>query len=158
MLSIQEAPEVDVIDFAENDDRNAENADQENNNINNNNNNNNVPEVHPDAQNAAAAEIAAANNNNAQNINAPAANPPVNAPVQANQRAGGRNNDELNWNIEWDRAAEELTWERLLGLDGSLVFLEHVFWVVSLNTLFILLFGQISTTSSHVWLRLNFAH
>lgn len=28
------------------------------------------------------------------------------------------------WNpIEWDRAAEELTWERLLGLDGSLVFL-----------------------------------
>ena len=31
--------------------------------------------------------------------------------------------------MEWDRAAEELTWERLLGLDGSLVFLEHVFWV-----------------------------
>lgn len=50
--------------------------------------------------------------------------------------------DEGNWNpIEWDRAAEELTWERLLGLDGSLVFLEHVFWVVSLNTLFILLFA-----------------
>uniref|UniRef100_A0A1B6ML90 E3 ubiquitin-protein ligase MARCHF6 n=2 Tax=Graphocephala atropunctata TaxID=36148 RepID=A0A1B6ML90_9HEMI len=53
--------------------------------------------------------------------------------------AGG---DEANWNpIEWDRAAEELTWERLLGLDGSLVFLEHVFWVVSLNTLFILVFA-----------------
>jgi len=50
--------------------------------------------------------------------------------------------DEGNWNpIEWDRAAEELTWERLLGLDGSLVFLEHVFWVVSLNTLFILVFA-----------------
>lgn len=47
-----------------------------------------------------------------------------------------------NWNpIEWDRAAEELTWERLLGLDGSLVFLEHVFWVVSLNTLFIFVFA-----------------
>ncbi|CAA9997117.1 unnamed protein product [Nesidiocoris tenuis] len=43
--------------------------------------------------------------------------------------------------LEWDRAAEELTWERLLGLDGSLVFLEHVFWVVSLNTLFILVFA-----------------
>ena len=43
--------------------------------------------------------------------------------------------------MEWDRAAEELTWERLLGLDGSLVFLEHVFWVVSLNTLFILIFA-----------------
>uniref|UniRef100_A0A2K6MJF1 E3 ubiquitin-protein ligase MARCHF6 n=1 Tax=Rhinopithecus bieti TaxID=61621 RepID=A0A2K6MJF1_RHIBE len=47
--------------------------------------------------------------------------------------------DDMNWNaLEWDRAAEELTWERMLGLDGSLVFLEHVFWVVSLNTLFIL--------------------
>ena len=41
----------------------------------------------------------------------------------------------------FSRAAEELTWERLLGLDGSLVFLEHVFWVVSLNTLFILVFA-----------------
>ncbi|XP_069958511.1 E3 ubiquitin-protein ligase MARCHF6 isoform X2 [Cherax quadricarinatus] len=50
--------------------------------------------------------------------------------------------DDVNWNpIEWDRAAEELTWERLLGLDGSLVFLEHVFWVVSLNTMFILVFA-----------------
>ena len=49
------------------------------------------------------------------------------------------------WNpMEWDRAAEELTWERLLGLDGSLVFLEHVFWVVSLNTLFIVVFGKYS--------------
>ncbi|ROT62590.1 hypothetical protein C7M84_019575 [Penaeus vannamei] len=68
------------------------------------------------------------------------------APVPANQNIGeggegeilhegapGNNNldpgaaaDDLNWNpIEWDRAAEELTWERLLGLDGSLVFLEH---------------------------------
>lgn len=52
-------------------------------------------------------------------------------------------NDDGQWNpMEWDRAAEELTWERLLGLDGSLVFLEHVFWVVSLNTLFILVFGE----------------
>uniref|UniRef100_A0A8I3W5B1 E3 ubiquitin-protein ligase MARCHF6 n=1 Tax=Callithrix jacchus TaxID=9483 RepID=A0A8I3W5B1_CALJA len=46
--------------------------------------------------------------------------------------------DDMNWNaLEWDRAAEELTWERMLGLDGS----EHVFWVVSLNTLFILVFA-----------------
>uniref|UniRef100_A0A3B4CPV6 E3 ubiquitin-protein ligase MARCHF6 n=1 Tax=Pygocentrus nattereri TaxID=42514 RepID=A0A3B4CPV6_PYGNA len=53
----------------------------------------------------------------------------------------GTHND-MNWNaLEWDRAAEELTWERMLGLDGSLVFLEHVFWVVSLNTLFILVFA-----------------
>lgn len=50
--------------------------------------------------------------------------------------------EEANWNpMDWDRPAEELTWERLLGLDGSLVFLEHVFWVVSLNTLFIIVFA-----------------
>ncbi|XP_058793863.1 E3 ubiquitin-protein ligase MARCHF6 isoform X2 [Phymastichus coffea] len=50
--------------------------------------------------------------------------------------------EEANWNpMDWDRPAEELTWERLLGLDGSLLFLEHVFWVMSLNTLFILVFA-----------------
>ncbi|KAK3871776.1 hypothetical protein Pcinc_023101 [Petrolisthes cinctipes] len=59
-----------------------------------------------------------------------------------NNLDGGAAADDVNWNpIEWDRAAEELTWERLLGLDGSLVFLEHVFWVVSLNTMFILVFA-----------------
>jgi E3 ubiquitin-protein ligase MARCH6 len=47
--------------------------------------------------------------------------------------------EDLNWN--WERNAEELTWERVFGLDGSLVFLEHVFWVISLNTLFILIFA-----------------
>ncbi|XP_049603484.1 E3 ubiquitin-protein ligase MARCHF6 isoform X2 [Syngnathus scovelli] len=56
--------------------------------------------------------------------------------------ANPNNGEDLNWNpLVWDRAAEELTWERMLGLDGSLVFLEHVFWVVSLNALFILLFA-----------------
>ena len=71
------------------------------------------------------------------------------AAAAANNEAGGQaqaqgqaQNDDVNWNLmEWDRA-EELTWERLLGLDGSLVFLEHVFWVASLNTLFILVFGN----------------
>lgn len=44
-----------------------------------------------------------------------AAGDPVAAPGEAAA-------DEANWNpIEWDRAAEDLTWERLLGLDGSLV-------------------------------------
>ena len=58
----------------------------------------------------------------------------------ANMGAANNQNNELNlgddgqWNpMEWDRAAEELTWERLLGLDGSLVFLEHVFWVSLLS-------------------------
>lgn len=66
------------------------------------------------------------------------------APNNAAQQAQlqGQAQDDVNWNLmEWDRA-EELTWERLLGLDGSLVFLEHVFWVASLNTLFILVFGK----------------
>lgn len=51
-------------------------------------------------------------------------------------------NEDNNWNpMEWDRAADEITWERLLGLDGSMVFLEHVFWVISLNTIFIFTFA-----------------
>jgi len=62
----------------------------------------------------------------------------VQVPAQVQAQAA---QDDANWNLmEWDRA-EELTWERLLGLDGSLVFLEHVFWVASLNTLFILVFA-----------------
>lgn len=47
--------------------------------------------------------------------------------------------EDLNWN--WERNPEELTWERVFGLDGSMIFLEHVFWVISLNTLFILIFA-----------------
>uniref|UniRef100_T1J4X4 E3 ubiquitin-protein ligase MARCHF6 n=1 Tax=Strigamia maritima TaxID=126957 RepID=T1J4X4_STRMM len=91
------------------------------------------------------------NNGNAQVQNneneavQPEANDDV---VEANDEAANGGNEanvaaqEDNWNpIEWERAAEELTWERLLGLDGSLVFLEHVFWVVSLNTLFIFVFA-----------------
>lgn len=68
----------------------------------------------------------------------PAEPPPENAePAEAEAAA-----DEANWNpMEWDRAAEELTWERLLGLDGSMAFLEHVFWVISLNTIFIFIFA-----------------
>ncbi|XP_043920822.1 E3 ubiquitin-protein ligase MARCHF6 [Protopterus annectens] len=63
------------------------------------------------------------------------------AAVEDAAEANNGAQDDMNWNaLEWDRAAEELTWERMLGLDGSLVFLEHVFWVVSLNTLFILVF------------------
>uniref|UniRef100_A0A3P9K971 E3 ubiquitin-protein ligase MARCHF6 n=1 Tax=Oryzias latipes TaxID=8090 RepID=A0A3P9K971_ORYLA len=54
----------------------------------------------------------------------------------ADANNGGQ--EDLNWNaLEWDRAAEELTWERV----RLFLFCEHVFWVVSLNTLFILVFA-----------------
>ncbi|XP_045617401.1 E3 ubiquitin-protein ligase MARCHF6 isoform X3 [Procambarus clarkii] len=114
--------------------------------------------VQPANENAAAPIEAA--NNNAEIIEHPAHQEIAPVPVIPNMAEGNEgellhegvpanNNldpgaaaDDLNWNpIEWDRAAEELTWERLLGLDGSLVFLEHVFWVVSLNTMFILVFA-----------------
>uniref|UniRef100_A0A6P7GEV5 E3 ubiquitin-protein ligase MARCHF6 n=2 Tax=Diabrotica virgifera virgifera TaxID=50390 RepID=A0A6P7GEV5_DIAVI len=63
---------------------------------------------------------------------------------QEQQEEADINVGEDNWiPMEWDRAAEEITWERLLGLDGSLMFLEHVFWVISLNTLFILIFAYL---------------
>jgi E3 ubiquitin-protein ligase MARCH6 len=61
-------------------------------------------------------------------------------------------NEEGIWNpMEFNNGAElELTWERLLGLDGSMVFLEHVFWVVSLNTLFIFIFAFVPYTIGHL--------
>ncbi|CAG9773166.1 unnamed protein product [Ceutorhynchus assimilis] len=66
-------------------------------------------------------------------------------PIQENadqQDQEGNVGEDNNWiPMEWDRAVEEITWERLLGLDGSLMFLEHVFWVISLNTLFIIIFA-----------------
>ncbi|XP_022903950.2 E3 ubiquitin-protein ligase MARCHF6 [Onthophagus taurus] len=62
--------------------------------------------------------------------------------IEENEIVDNEENNENNWiPMEWDRAAEEVTWERLLGLDGSLAFLEHVFWVLSLNSLFILIFA-----------------
>ncbi|XP_044736435.1 E3 ubiquitin-protein ligase MARCHF6 isoform X2 [Chrysoperla carnea] len=78
----------------------------------------------------------------------PAENPNDNLLIEVNidvlpeeEEAPEAAGDEANWNpMDWDRAAEDLTWERLLGLDGSLVFLEHIFWVISLNTVFILIF------------------
>ena len=46
---------------------------------------------------------------------------------------------EGQWNP--DAIMEDLTWEKFLGLDGSFMFLEHVFWIISLNTSFVLVFG-----------------
>ncbi|CAD6184168.1 unnamed protein product [Caenorhabditis auriculariae] len=56
-------------------------------------------------------------------------------------RAAAQDQDD-NWR-DWDRFGEDMTWQRLLGLDGSLVFLEHVFWMISLNTLFTVTFAYL---------------
>nr|XP_023651481.1 E3 ubiquitin-protein ligase MARCH6 isoform X2 [Paramormyrops kingsleyae] len=98
--------------------------------------------VDPPAENVAAAGVPAAPDVPGDPAEELEADDEVEA--AAEDAADGNNGaqDDMNWNaLEWDRAAEELTWERMLGLDGSLVFLEHVFWVVSLNTLFILVFA-----------------
>lgn len=106
---------------------------ENNNNINNNNNNNEI------------------NVANWVDDREPQDEAPIDRPIDpaeppaadANEQEGEPEPpEEANWNpMEWDRAAEELTWERLLGLDGSMVFLEHVFWVVSLNTICIFIFA-----------------
>ncbi|CAD5206513.1 unnamed protein product [Bursaphelenchus okinawaensis] len=48
-------------------------------------------------------------------------------------------NDE-NWGRDVERIVEDMTWQRLIGLDGSFVFLENVFWAISLNLAFNLVF------------------
>ena len=74
------------------------------------------------------------NNNNANGLDLQP-NPPVNV-----QNPG--NNNDNNWNaLDWERGVEDHTWERILGLDGSMLFVEHVLWVVALNTLVILVFA-----------------
>ncbi|KAF5397890.1 putative E3 ubiquitin-protein ligase MARCH6, partial [Paragonimus heterotremus] len=81
-------------------------------------------------------------------------------PVQPQQygwRAEGLGANELG---DEDRATEEpdgdgvadagadeaavdgaMNWDRLLGLDGSLAFLEHMLWLIALNTLLIVIFA-----------------
>jgi len=129
---------------------------QGNGNINNNQNNNlegaerrNVPNDEEDDDedengNGEENNDRVNQNNNRGNLFQLLDDPlePENAEENNEQPVGGGGNDENHWNpMEWDRAGEDLTWDRLLGLDGSLLFLEHVFWVISLNTLFILVFA-----------------
>lgn len=46
---------------------------------------------------------------------------------------------------DMDRLVDDMTWYRLLGLDGSFVFIEHVFWVISLNIVFTVVFCKFLT-------------
>lgn len=97
--------------------------------------NNNIPEEPP--ENLPIEQIVPE-----QEVIAPQPAQENNQVDQARDEVEANAGEDNNWiPMEWDRAAEEITWERLLGLDGSLMFLEHVFWVISLNTLFILIFA-----------------
>lgn len=39
-----------------------------------------------------------------------------------------------------ERIVDDFTWQRLLGFDGTFAFIEHVFWTISLNIVFNVLF------------------
>lgn len=111
-------------------DRNINNTE---NNTNNHANYRNDNENNTDNENHSENEIIRHDNDNNQinNINNHLNNLNLNF-----------NNEEPAFNpLEWERAAEDLTWERLLGLDGSMIFIEHVFWVVLLNVIFIFIFA-----------------
>lgn len=41
-----------------------------------------------------------------------------------------------------------LTWERIFGLDGTMAFLEHALWLIALNIIFLLIFGEFSLATS----------
>ncbi|XP_046402994.1 E3 ubiquitin-protein ligase MARCHF6 isoform X2 [Ischnura elegans] len=131
--------------------------DGENNNNPNNNNNNNNNNINNNPPEELVEEVAARDGEGVAPVLGPEEEPEAEDGVAVVGeggdvgREGGVEGDGLGvgagqgageWNhLEWERAAEELTWERLLGLDGSLLFLEHVFWVVSLNSLFVLVFA-----------------
>ncbi|KAF6774763.1 hypothetical protein AHF37_05629 [Paragonimus kellicotti] len=117
---------------------------------------------------ASDADSAAATNDSIPSDGASCAEPNLSVPsevvnplpVQPQQygwRADGLGAHELG---DEDRAAEEpdgdgvadagadeaavdgaMNWDRLLGLDGSLAFLEHMLWLIALNTLLIVIFA-----------------
>lgn len=72
--------------------------------------------------------------------------PPAQPQQEANGEAAGAANNNNNNNNEADfdagAAVPPLTLERIFGLDGTMTFLEHVLWIIVLNVLFILIFGE----------------
>ena len=98
---------------------------QNNNNDQNNVNNNNLDESIEQAEEAIEAldagdvvdrQVIENNNNNNE--------------LQVVQE------EDANWNQN-----EEISFERIFGLDGSLLFFEHIFWIVSLNAFFVFVFA-----------------
>ena len=64
--------------------------------------------------------------------------------IQEQQQEGGNPEEGDNWGRDVERIVEDLTWQRLFGLDGSLVFIEHVIWMISLNIIFIIVCSKLS--------------
>lgn len=130
-----------------------ESAENSQNNNNDTNNisivNYNVNNENNDVNNSENENLDIWNNNNNENNN---------LNFNENQNNDNRDNFNLNLNneenafnpLEWERAAEDLTWERLLGLDGSMIFIEHVFWVVLLNVIFIFIFAFLPYIVGHI--------
>ena len=69
-------------------------------------------------------------------------NPNVDNQNQQQQQAQLAQNAVVDM-VEQQRFVDELTWQRLLGLDGSFAFIEHVFWTISLNVVFNILFRKL---------------
>lgn len=71
---------------------------------------------------------------------------PQQQPPQQEQPAAGDGAVPPGGNNEPDfdaaAAMPPLTLERIFGLDGTMTFLEHVLWIIVLNILFILFFGE----------------
>lgn len=62
--------------------------------------------------------------------------------IAEQQQDGGNAEEGDNWGRDVERIVEDLTWQRLFGLDGSLVFIEHVIWMISLNIIFIIVWSE----------------
>lgn len=65
-----------------------------------------------------------------------AANDAVDRQLENNNEVQAAQDDDVNWNQN-----EEISFERIFGLDGSLLFFEHIFWVISLNAFFVFVFA-----------------
>ncbi|VDL19685.1 unnamed protein product [Hymenolepis diminuta] len=82
------------------------------------------------------------------NAEVPPAQPHQEADGEAVGAADNNNNNEADFDA--GAAVPPLTLERIFGLDGTMTFLEHVLWIIVLNVLFILIFGELKILTSQI--------
>lgn len=83
---------------------------------------------------------------NVENVVEPPPNPDVNElnpPVQPLINLDGVQGGRGGVIGEAERIVDDFTWQRLLGLDGTFAFVEHVFWTISLNVVFDVVFCKL---------------